>query len=230
MQELQSPGLGEARRTLLGELKRRGEATVAELEDAGLARETVRDHLRALQGQGLVERAGVRRAGRGRPQVLYRLAAPGQALFPRRHGELLGELAQFLIAEEKEAILEGFFEARNDARRPRLLRRLEGLQGRERLEEVAAILTEEGFLAEVDSEPAKDPTLRLCHCPWRELVGVSHLPCRAEMSLISELLGKPLERLSFMPSGDASCSYTLASLQGSSARSSEPSSQEHKES
>ncbi len=202
-------GLGESQRALLFGLKRLGEASLAELGAAGLARETVRDHLRSLQAVGLVERAGVRREGRGRPQVLYRLTDRGEELFPQREGELLGELAGFLLADDRREILESFFAERNRSNRERLVRRLDGLAGRERIAELAGAMTEEGFLAEVADGSGGGPRLRLCHCPWRHLVEVSRLPCRAELKLVAELLGRDLKRESFMPDGDATCTYSL---------------------
>ena len=74
---------------------------------------------------------------------------------------------------------------------------------------VAAILTEEGFLAEVTEPGGGSPRLRLCHCPLREVVAVSHLPCRAELALVEELLGCRLERETFIPDGASACTYAL---------------------
>jgi predicted ArsR family transcriptional regulator len=204
------PGLGETQRKLVEILKRRGPAALADLEASlHLARETLRDHLKSLAAQGLVERAGSRRDGPGRPQVLYRLSLAGEAIFPRREGEVLGELATFLIEAGQRELLEQFFAARADGKRERLLGRVAGLAGSERLAEVAQILSEEGFLAEIETTTQEQPVLRLCHCPLRHLVDVTHLPCRAELELVRELLGSDLERTAFMPHGDASCSYQL---------------------
>lgn len=210
MDAIESPGLGSSRRTLLERLKRLGTATLGELEgDLGLARETVRDHLKALGADGLVERAGVRRDGPGRPQVLYRLSADGEGLFPRREGELLRELATFLVEDGREDLLASFFERRASAKRARLHARVAALDPERRLREVAAILTEEGFLAEGVAEAGGPPRLRLCHCPLREVVAVSHLPCRAELALIEELLGRALERETFIPDGASACTYAV---------------------
>jgi predicted ArsR family transcriptional regulator len=71
--------------------------------------------------------------------------------------------------------------------------------------EVAAILTELGFMARSDGDAAS--MLHLCHCPIRDLVEVSKVPCRAELRFVRELLGQPLTRLAYIPAGDASCSY-----------------------
>lgn len=212
MNEL-APGLGDSQRAVLALLKRRGPATILELEAAaGLSRENLREHLRALTREGLVERSGLRRAGRGRPAVVYRLTGPGERLFPQRQGELLRELATFLHAEGQDQALDRFFAARAEARRPRLVARIEGLAGAERVREVAAILDEEGFVAEVEAGADGRPRLRLCHCPLRELVEVSHAACRAEIALVEQLLGGPARRESFIPDGAPSCTYSFATL------------------
>lgn len=206
-----APGLGDSQRTLLALLKRRGPTTIVDLETvSGLSRETLREHLRSLGREGLVERAGLLRAGRGRPALVYRLTERGERLFPQRQGELLGELATFLLADGGDA-LDRFFSARAATRRPRLLARVEGLTGAERVREVAAILDEEGYVAEVEPGPDGGPRLRLCHCPLRELVAVSHAACRAEISLVEDLLGAAARREAFIPDGAPSCTYSFAS-------------------
>ncbi|MEO8196738.1 MAG: ArsR family transcriptional regulator [Thermoanaerobaculia bacterium] len=205
------PGIGESQRRLLELMKRSGECTLAQLE-AGfeLNRETLRIHLKSLAAQGLVERSGVRRAGPGRPHVLYRLTAAGESLFPRREGALLRELATFLLEQGQSDVLEKFFAARLARKSREVGQRMAGLEGRERLDKVAEVLSEEGFVAEVMG-PKSAPRLRLCHCPIRDLVAVSDLPCRFELALIEGLLGDRLARDSFMPEGSHACVYSIAS-------------------
>ncbi len=211
MDDLHGPGLGASQRTLLELLKRRGEVTLAEVETGmEVARETVRSHLESLTAQRLIERAGVRRQGPGRPQVVYRLSAQGEALFPRREGEMLAELARYLLQGEHPELLEEFFAARTNLKRERLAHRLKGLETGERLDEIARSLSTEGYLAEAEPKDGEPFRLRLCHCPLRELVAVTHLPCRAERKLAEELLGRPLDRIQFMPDGDAFCTYAIA--------------------
>lgn len=205
------PGLGESQSAILQLLLRFGEATLSDLEaHLGLATETLRDHLKALAAKELVERAGLRREGPGRPHVLYRLSSSGTRLFPRREGELLQELVVFLQDTGNIRLLEAFFEARTRSKRERLAGRVAGLHGDDRFEEVARILSEEGFVAETEST-SRGPELRLCHCPLREIVAVSGLPCRAELQLVRELLGEELHRVSFIPDGDSACAYLIGS-------------------
>ncbi len=211
------PGIGESQRRLLGLIKRSGECTLAQLE-AGfdLNRETLRTHLKSLAAMGLVERPGVHRSGPGRPHVLYRLTVAGEALFPRREGALLGELAGFLHEQGRRDLLEKFFDLRLARRRQELTPRVAGLRGRERLEAVAEILSEEGFIAEVVAGET-GPRLRLCHCPILDLVATSDLPCRFEMRLIETLLGERSRRETFIPDGDHACTYSISTT--STARS-----------
>ncbi len=205
------PGIGESQRRLLELMKRAGECTLAELE-AGfdLSRETLRIHLKSLAAQGLVERSGVQRAGPGRPHVLYRLTPDGEALFPRREGALLRELATFLLDKGRRDLLEQFFADRLGRKRLELETRVAGLEGRERLERVAEILSEDGFLAEV-ADTTEGPRLRLSHCPIQDLVAVSDLPCRYELALIEGLLGGRPDREEFMPAGSHACVYSISS-------------------
>ena len=211
MESVFGPGIGESQRRLLGLIKRSGECTLAQLE-AGfeLNRETLRTHLKSLVAMGLVERPGVHRKGPGRPHVLYRLTPAAEALFPRREGELLGELAGFLREKDRQDLLEEFFERRLARRRRELAPRVAGLRGRERLEAIAGILSEEGFVAEVVAGET-GPSLHLCHCPLRGLVAVSELPCRFEKRLIESLLGERSRRETFMLEGDHACTYAVGS-------------------
>ena len=208
--DLGAPGLGESQRSLLVELKRRGEATLADVAGAvELASETVREHLNALTARGLVQRVGRRRNGPGRPRIVYALSDRGEALFPHREGALLGELASHLVESGREEVLEEFFEWRIGQQRDSAERRLRGLEGLERVREVARILSDQGFMAEVEEDEGGALLLRLCHCPLKELVEASRLPCRAEVEFVEELLGESLVRETWIPEGDHSCTYRL---------------------
>lgn len=208
-EELLAPGMTDTRRRLLLRLKRYGPMTLAQIsEDFDLSPETLRSHLRDLEAEGLVERAGVRRHGRGRPEVIYELALAAEPLFPQREGEVLRQLATFLVRSGRQDLIQTFFEQRVAQRREEALQRVEGLEGRARMEEIADILTEEGFMAEVATSADGEPELRLCHCPIRDLVDVSPVPCRTEIGLVRELLGERLARNSYIPDGEPACSYS----------------------
>jgi predicted ArsR family transcriptional regulator len=204
-----------SRRRLLELLKRRGPTPAGELARAlRLTVATVRQHLEGLEALGLVARAGTRRAGRGRPRVLWSLAQAAERLFPESQGPVLADLVRTLVAGGAEPQVERFLRERLAVRRAEVGERLEGLEGRPRLREVARVLSEDGFLAEV--EPGRKegaPVLRLCHCPVRDLVDATRIPCRLELGFVAELLGADLERLSYIPDGDAACRYRVTGKQ-----------------
>ncbi len=134
---------------------------------------------------------------------------------------MLRELATFLLERGRRDLLEEFFEARLARKRREVEGSVSGLEGRERLERIAEILSEDGFVAEV-TDSKVGPRLRLCHCPIQDLVAVSDLPCRFELALIEGLLGGRLDREAFMPEGSHACIYSISSArakrQGGSRR------------
>jgi predicted ArsR family transcriptional regulator len=204
------PGLGDTQRSILLLLKQTGPATQAEVgRHLPFAPATLREHLRTLTAHGLVQRQGSRRGKRGRPEVIYVLTRRGDALFPHGEAAVLHDLVVHLAEHGHLDLLEQFFAERAAARRPAALARVRELIGAARFTEVARILADEGFMVQADGTPA-EPTLRICHCPIRDLVDVTQAPCRYEQALIAELLGQPLERIEYLPEGRASCLYRAA--------------------
>lgn len=202
--------IGESQARILEHIKRRGSSTIPQMAaDLGLSVETIRTHLRSLGSERLVERRGRRPRGPGRPEIVYGLTEAAEGLFPNQEGRLLQELAGFLDEGGHSKLLREFFDDQMERRRRSVARRLAGLQGRERLDEVARVLSEQGFMAEVVVGQDGEEMLRLSHCPMKGLVAVSNEPCRAELGLMRELLGKRLSRVAHLPSGDAACCYSL---------------------
>ena len=75
------------------------------------------------------------------------------------------------------------------------------------------IRREGGVMPELDRCGESGGTVvRLCHCPLTDVVAVTQLPCRAELELVREMVGAPLERISYMPEGDHTCSYAIGAV------------------
>ncbi len=202
--------IGESQGRILEHLKRRGPGTIPEMaQELDLSVETIRTHLKSLGSDGLVERSGRRRNGPGRPEIVYRLTDRSEAFFPNREGTLLRDLTTYLRDAGQGDLVRGFFDDQIEGRRAVMEERLEGLTPDARMSEVARMLTDEGFMAEVTTHDGGEKRLRLCHCPLRSLVDVTRAPCRSELRFVRELLGKRLVRISYIPSGDASCCYAL---------------------
>ena len=199
--------LTPSHRVLCNALKRRGRATVPELaDDSDLNVETVREHLATLTTRKLIRRDGTVQRGPGRPEIAFVLTPEAESLFPRREGEILYALGRYLVDTGQQSLLRDFFDSWIAERRQVVMNRVAHLTGRKRLREVERIMSEMGFMPTLDG-PSSAPRLRLCHCPMRDLVDATDIPCRAEIGLLSELLGEKLERIEYIPAGDDSCGY-----------------------
>lgn len=210
-----TPGVGISQQHILNELRRRGRCTLAELAGTlSLTAPTLRQHLKSLSVSGFVAEAGRRGGGPGRPSTLYALTPRGEELFPLLESQLLRELAEYLIDRGQEDLLEEFFKQRAEQTRSDIERRVEGLTGQRRLEAVARIMTERGFMAEIapaDEQATHLPQLRLCNCPLRHVIAVTKIPCRTEIHMLEQLVGRDMIRADYMPDGDTACSYAMSS-------------------
>jgi len=152
------PALAElpaTRRELLVNLRKQGEARAEELaEQLDVTVSAVRQHLQGLAAADLVAHRE-ERTGPGRPRHVYRLAPAAEALFPRSYGELTVELLDYIGDEDPELVARAF-ERRRRARVERTRDRLAGLAFDERVAEVAKVLDEDGYLAEVERLPARE--------------------------------------------------------------------------
>ncbi|HVI25284.1 MAG TPA: hypothetical protein VM576_03700 [Xanthomonadaceae bacterium] len=96
---------GETQQRLLRQLLQAGAAGSAVetlCERLRISHNAVRQHLTALIGRGVVERAASQPTG-GRPQARFALTAEGRELFPRNYGAIAGALLSQLHARLGEA-------------------------------------------------------------------------------------------------------------------------------
>src|SRR5947199_509176 len=84
-----APTLPDAKRRVLERLKRAGPATARALaEELALTDVAVRQHLAALEEQGLVDQQTSKPTGPGRAAVTWWLTPLADDLFPDRHADL----------------------------------------------------------------------------------------------------------------------------------------------
>lgn len=213
------PALAElppTRRALLVELRKRGEARAEELaSELGVTVGAVRQHLQGLAAADLVAHRE-ERAGPGRPRHVYRLAPAAEALFPRAYGELTVELLDY-IGDEDPGLIARAFERRRRARVERTRERLAGLDFDARVAEVARVLDEDGYLAEVERLP--DDAAGGGRGGWRILehncaiLAVAKRyghACGAELAFLREVLpDADVTRVSHILTGAHACAYEV---------------------
>lgn len=200
--------LPDARRRILRRLKLEGAATSAELAQAlGITVSGIRQHLSALEAAGLVQHSR-EVEGRGRPRHRYTPTPFTEALFPRRYGELAGELLEYL-EEESPGVLEPLFARRARRRLADARERLKGTLA-QRVHELARILDEDGYLAEVEPLDPDGFLLVERNCAILSIAQRYPHPCSSEIDFLREALPDAhVRRVSHIVRGARTCAYEV---------------------
>jgi DeoR family suf operon transcriptional repressor len=214
MEELAAPTLSTlapTRRQILESLKKRGELSADDLaEQLQLTTSGVRQHLVALTSDGLVAHRQVRE-GPGRPRHCYHLTAAADALFPRAYSDLTNELLGYASDDDPE-LIERLFDRRRKRRVEDAKQRLKGKAFEQKVEELAAILDEDGYLADFQPLPDGEPGFLITehNCA---ILGVARRygqACSSEIGFLREALPEAkIERIQHMIAGAHSCAYEV---------------------
>jgi DeoR family transcriptional regulator, suf operon transcriptional repressor len=214
------PALAElpsTRRALLVALRKRGEARAEELAgELGITVSAVRQHLQGLAAADLVTHREDQ-PGPGRPRHVYQLGAAAEALFPRAYGELTVELLDY-VGEEDPALVARAFERRRQARVARVRERLAGLALFEaRVHEVARVLDEDGYLADVERlDDGSGYRIREHNCAVLAVAQRYGHACATEIGFLREVLPEAeVTRVSHILSGSHACVYEVRERSGS---------------
>jgi DeoR family suf operon transcriptional repressor len=201
--------LPAGRRELLVTLKRLGRARAEDLASSlEVTTSAVRQVLGALEGQGLVTHTG-ERVQRGRPKHFYELTDAGDSLFPRRYGDLTNEVLG-LVAQHDPALLAGIFEQRRQRRVAAARTRLDGLERGAQVAELARILDEDGYLAEVRVMDDGSWLITEHNCAILDVARRFGHACTSEISFLREVLpGAEVERVQHIIEGAHVCAYAV---------------------
>src|SRR5215203_3186862 len=150
---VQAPGERKTRRAITKLLKTDGPIDSAQLaERLGLTAMAVRQHLYALQREGLVA-AEERPVPIGRPAKFWRLTRDADRLFQESYAELTVALIDSVKDAFGDEGLERVLTSRCARQRVDYGRRIkQGDSLQKKLQELAKVRTEEGYMAEVKKE------------------------------------------------------------------------------
>ncbi|HNP72962.1 MAG TPA: ArsR family transcriptional regulator [Kouleothrix sp.] len=200
---------GETRLQIVQLLRRHGQMTAAELSDAlGIGAVGIRQHLAMLDRDGLVCTTGVRR-GVGRPSHLYGLTSQADTLFPKRYDRLAMDALAFVEAQGGVAAIDQLFEARRLQLARQLAPRLAGKARAEQVAELAAALTEQGYMCEFQHHADGSYTLTEHNCPVDCVARDYPQACEHELKLYEDVLGTPLVREDLIAEGGTCCRYRI---------------------
>jgi len=173
----------------------------------GVSANAIRRHLKELELEGLI-RFGREQHGIGAPAFAYRLTEAGEALFPNGYREALTELlTQVADREGRQAVVE-MFEQRYARLASRVRLETGSDSGRGRLDVVARILTEAGYMAEWREADGKFH-LAERNCAMRAVIERFPEVCAVEQRFLNDVLGADVERQAHIGSGCNACEYVI---------------------
>jgi predicted ArsR family transcriptional regulator len=171
----------------------------------------VRRHLELAEEKGLV--ASEDSPGKvGRPVRRWRLTEQGHARFPDRHAELTVELIGQVRSLFGDAAMSKLIAQREQASEAAYRARIGGAQAlAQRVEALAAVRDEEGYMAE--ALPQEDGSMLLVenHCPICAAARSCQDFCRSELEIFQRVLGPEVKvvRLEHQLSGARRCAYSV---------------------
>ncbi|AYC31843.1 HTH domain-containing protein [Pseudomonas cavernae] len=175
-----------------------------------VTRTAIRQHLAALERDGLILRGETRPTGR-RPQQLYQLSPRGRELFPRQY-QLLADL----LIDEVAAII-------GHDKLVQLMRSLgrklaAGLEQQTVTEErIASHMNDAGYEAEVFFRSTGEPEIVAHNCVFHHLAKAHPEVCELDLALIGALGDGDVEHLECMLRGGQVCRFHLTGKKGQAA-------------
>ena len=202
--------MSTTRDKVLKTLLTRQRCTINDLAEAvGINPISVRHHVNKLEATGLVA-SEEERHGVGRPRLVYFLTEKGMEKFPSRYLKLTVRLLQQLKETLPAAMVGELFSQMADdlAADYTAEMNLAELPMEERLDLVKDLLSAEGFNMEWEQK-ADSYHIREVSCPYLH-VGQSHPEvCVVDETLISNMLGVPIEKVKCILQGDSLCTYIV---------------------
>jgi predicted ArsR family transcriptional regulator len=209
---VQAPGERKTRRAITKLLKTEGPIDSAQLaERLGLTAMAVRQHLYALQREGLVA-AEERPVPIGRPAKFWRLTRDADRLFQEAYAELSVALIDSVKDAFGEEGLDRVLTSRCARQRMDYGKRIKPAASLEKkLEELAKVRSEEGYMAEIRKEGKGSYLLVENHCPICAAANVCQGFCSTELDLFRAVLGPgvSVERAEHIIKGDHRCVYRI---------------------
>ncbi|EJN36613.1 putative transcriptional regulator [Pseudomonas sp. GM84] len=197
-------GLGRTQQDLLHALLR--QPTGMSIDDLAQAlsvtRTAVRQHLAALERDGLVMRGATRPTGR-RPEQLHQLTEQGRELFPRQYpllaNLLIGEVAGLLGEPALLALMR------------QLGRKLASDLQPEVVDEAQIVqhMNAAGYEAEVFFRSGGEPQIVAHNCVFHHLAKAHPVVCELDLALIGALGGGEVEHQECMLRGGQVCRFAL---------------------
>ena len=207
-------GFAGSKQAILLYLKQSGSASLAEIARAiGISKTAALTHLEQLESQGWLERS-FQRGAVGRPPVCFRLSPRSTQLFPQSYSEVSRAALDFIQRRlGRPAVVELFQERAHDLA-DRNRSRIDADRLSERVERLAAVRSEGGYMAEVGIRRKGAVELKERNCPILALVGQYPEACDIERRMFESILRTRVDVSHRVVVGDAVCRFWIREREG----------------
>jgi predicted ArsR family transcriptional regulator len=196
------------RRQILQLLRTHGAHTAQQLADQlHITPMGVRRHLMLLERDGLVH-VQAQRQPTGRPTFLYALTEAGSETFPKSYDLLATQLLDVVRATQGAAQVTRIFAGRMDELYKQFAPRMNGKNLAERVQELAKIQEEAGYMARWEKVPG-GYLLKEQNCAIYRVACRFQDACTFEIELFRRLLNAELRRVEHQVKGDLACTYFI---------------------
>jgi len=201
--------LGIRQQELLNQLlKNKGGLTVDELaKRLEITRNAIRQHLSALENDGLVSQ-GVSRPSGGRPEQLYVLTDSGKELFPRHYSWF----AQLMVESIKQESGAGGLRERMDVMGTEVAQQLRqqysGLENQQqKVEKLSEVMEQLGYNTKNVKVIDDMPMIEADNCIFHNLAIKNPEICQFDLALMSTFTDSKIDHQECMASGGNVCRF-----------------------
>jgi predicted ArsR family transcriptional regulator len=180
----------------------------------GITTNAVRQHLTALERDGLVSKGETQSTG-GRPEQLFGLTPAGNERFPRHYSWFAELLLDSLRSEKGTDALRERLEAMGRATARQFEHRAGGnIDMADRIRELAGIMAELGYVsAPVESPEEKLPAIEATNCVFHHLAERYPEVCYFDLAMMSKVVGSEVIHDECMVRGGHVCRFKFKKRQ-----------------
>lgn len=189
-------------------LKTKSGVTVDELaEGLKITRNAVRQHLAALESDGLVAPGATRPSG-GRPQQLYALTAKGKEAFPRHYSWFAHLVVESIRREHGTEGMGERLSAIGSEVAGQLRSRYPALEPRaQKVEKLAELMDQLGYNARSAATAEKAPVIEADNCVFHELAMKNPAICQFDLAMMGAFTDSRVDHQECMARGGNVCRF-----------------------
>jgi len=201
--------LGDRQKQLLRLLLKTKPGLTADELSKGLkiTRNAVRQHLAALERDGLIAPGATRPSG-GRPQQLYVLTGKGKEVFPRHYSWLAQLVVEAIKRDRGSAALSERLAAIGSGVAGQMRAQSPGHETREqKVEKLAAAMDRLGYNARRPATAGKAPVIEAYNCVFHELAAKHPEICDFDLALMGTFTDSKVDHQECMARGGNVCRF-----------------------